>query len=105
VLKASEVVGIEIYTEEAKRIVSHYQNIGQYRNLLNCNKSFENMVKLKYLETTVTNQYCIDEEIQSRLSLENALCHSLQSLLSSLKTNIELCKSTFFRVIFYMCET
>jgi len=35
------------------------------------------------LETTLTNQYFIQEEIKNRLKSGNVWCHSLQNLLSS----------------------
>jgi hypothetical protein len=40
--------------------------------------------KFKYFGTIVTNQYCIHEEIESKLYLRNAFCHSDQRLLSFL---------------------
>jgi len=41
------------------------------------------MAYAEYLGTTLTNQNSIQEEIKSRLKLENAGYYSLQDLLSS----------------------
>jgi uncharacterized protein involved in tellurium resistance len=47
------------------------------------NRSFEGVVKFKYLGGTITDQNCMQEEIKSRLNSGNAFYHSVQSLLSS----------------------
>jgi hypothetical protein len=46
-------------------------------------RSFENVAKFKYLETTLTNQTVLREEIKSKLNLGNALYHSVLNLLFS----------------------
>ena len=59
------------------------QNAGKNGNIQIGNKSFENVEQFKYLETTLTNQNSIHEEINSRLKSGNACYHSVQNLLSS----------------------
>jgi hypothetical protein len=56
---------------------------------------------LKYLETTLTNQNSIQEEIKSRLKSGNACYHLVQNLLSSslLSKNLKIkIYRTFLRV-------
>jgi hypothetical protein len=63
--------------------VSHSQKVGQGQSMKIANRSFEDVAKLKYLRTTLTDQNCMQEEIKSRLNSGNACYHSVQSLLSS----------------------
>jgi hypothetical protein len=73
-------------------LLSCHQNVGQNRYINIANRSFENVLQLKYLETTVTNQNLIQEEIKRRLNSGNACYHSVQNLPSSrlLSKNIKL---------------
>jgi hypothetical protein len=47
-------------------LMSYYQKAGQKHSIKIAAKFFENVVKLKYLGTTVTDQKCICKEIKSR---------------------------------------
>jgi hypothetical protein len=69
--------------------MSHHQNAGQNQV---ANRSFENVAQFKHLETTVTNQNLIQEEIKKRLNSGNACYHSVQNLFSSrlLSKNVKI---------------
>jgi hypothetical protein len=68
--EANGEVGLEVNTEKTKyMVVSYHQNVQQNHTLLITNKSSENVAEFNYLGTTVANQNCIHEEIQSRLHL------------------------------------
>jgi hypothetical protein len=45
-------------------LVSRCQKAGQRQNIKIGNRSFENVVKFKYLGTILTDQNCIHEEIE-----------------------------------------
>jgi hypothetical protein len=64
-------------------LLSRHRNTGQNWNIKIAKKSFENVSKLKYLWTAVTNQNLIQEEIKRRLNSSNTWYHSVQNLLSS----------------------
>jgi hypothetical protein len=64
---------LEVSTETRKYIFeSHEQNTGQNYHTKEDNISFKNVTKLASLETPITNQNCMHEEIISRLNARNA---------------------------------
>jgi hypothetical protein len=90
-------------------LMSRYQKAGQKHNIKIANRSFEDVIKFKYLGTTVTEKNCMNEEIKSRLNSGNACYHPVQSLLSShlLYSNlkIKIYKTIILPVVLYGCET
>jgi len=59
------------------------QDAWQSHNINNDDISCERVGGLRYLETALTNENSIQEEIKSRLKSGNAYYHSVQNLLSS----------------------
>jgi hypothetical protein len=73
-LGASKEVGLEVNQEKTKYILmSRSQKTGQNHSIKIANRSFEDVVKFKYLGTTLTDQNHMHEEIKSRLNSGNAL--------------------------------
>jgi hypothetical protein len=72
----SRVAGIEkintnIYCNcGSYMLLSRHQNAGQSYDI--ANRRFENVAKLRYLGSTITNQNLIQEEIERRLNSGNA---------------------------------
>jgi hypothetical protein len=59
-LDARKVVGLEVNPEKTKyMLVSRCQKAGQKQSMKVGNRSFESVVKFKYLGTTLTDQNCI----------------------------------------------
>jgi hypothetical protein len=60
-------------------LLSCLQNAEQNRNIENSKTSFENVAKIRYFGTKVTNGNLIQEEIKGRLNSVNACCHSVKN--------------------------
>jgi hypothetical protein len=90
-------------------LMSHSQKIRQKHNTKRANRSFEDVMKFKYLGKTLTDQNCMHEEIMSRLNSGNACYHLVQSLLSSCllprNVKVKIYKTIIFPVVLYGCET
>jgi hypothetical protein len=62
-------------------LMSRHQKAGQNHYIKIANISFENVVRFKYLRTTVTYQNFIQGKIKRRLNSGNAFYHSAQNLI------------------------
>jgi hypothetical protein len=75
-LDAGKEVGLEVNPEKSKYMLRPpYQKAGQRHCIKKANSSFEYVVALKYLGTTLTDQNCMHEEIKSRLNSGNSCYH------------------------------
>ena len=75
---ATKEIGLEVNAHKTKYMtVSRDQNAGRIHNMKVDNSSIERVEEFKYLETTLTNQNSIQEEIKSRLKLGNACYYSV----------------------------
>jgi len=69
---AAREIGLEVSADKTKYMVmSGDQNAGRIHSVRMDNGTFEMVEEFKYLETTLTNQNVIQEEIKSRLSSGN----------------------------------
>jgi hypothetical protein len=102
--------GLEINPEKSKYMFkSCCKKAGQKHSIKIANRSFEDVTKFRYLGKPVTDQFCMNEEIKSRLNSRNACYHSVQSLLSSRllsgNVQIKIYKTIVLPVVLYVCVT
>jgi hypothetical protein len=90
-------------------LLFRHQNPGLNHNIKRGDRSFENVVQLKYLGKTVTNQNLIQETIKRRLNSSKTCYRSVQNLSSSrlLSRNLKMIiyETTILPVVLYGCET
>jgi hypothetical protein len=83
--------------------------LGQNQNIRNCNEYFENVAKLKYLWTTLTNENDIRNEVKSIINSGNDCCYSVQNTLSSplisKSLRIKVYETVIFPLVLYGCES
>jgi hypothetical protein len=90
--------------------MSRSQKTGQKYSIKITKRSFEHVVKFRYLGTTLTdqNQNHMHKEIKSRLNSGNACYHSVQILLSSRllcrKLKVKIYKNIILPAVLYGCE-
>ena len=82
---ASKETGLEVSGDIIKYMVMFLdQNAGRSHSIKTDDNSSSEMVEeFKYLGTTLTNQYSLQEEIKSRLKSGNVCYYSVQNLLPS----------------------
>jgi hypothetical protein len=80
-LEASRDIGLQVSAENTEYMnMSRHPNLGQNQRMNIDNESFENVAKLKYLGTTLSNQNDLHDENKSKLKLGNACYYSVQNL-------------------------
>jgi hypothetical protein len=107
-LDASKEVGLPVNLEKTNYMLMSRKKAGRKHGIKIANRSFEDLAKLKYLGTTLTDQNCMQEGIRSRLNSGNACYHSVQSLLSSRllsrNVNVKIYKTIILSVVLYGCK-
>jgi hypothetical protein len=71
-LDAGKKIGLQVNSEKTKYMLMSCKKAGKRQNIKIANGSIEIVAKLKYLGTTITDQNCKQEEINSRLSSGNS---------------------------------
>jgi hypothetical protein len=109
-LDDSKEIGLEVNPEKTKyMLMSCSRKIGQKHSTKIASRPFEDVEKFKFLRTTLTDQNCLHEEIQSVLNLGNACNHSVQSLpsshLQSRNLKVKMYKTIILPDVLYGCET
>jgi hypothetical protein len=98
-----------VNSEKTKYMLMSHKKAGQKHSIQIANRSFEVVAKFKYFLTTLSDQNCMQEELDSGLNSGNVCYHSVQSLLSSrlLSRNVKvkIYKTIILPVVFYGCET
>jgi hypothetical protein len=107
---ATKEIGLEVNADKTKYMVmSRDRNARRGHSLKIDNSSTERVEEFKYLGTTLTDQNSVQEEIKSRLMLQNACYHSVQNLLSSrllsINLKIKIYRTIILLVVLYGCET
>jgi hypothetical protein len=83
-LVASKETGLEVNVDKTKYMVmSRERNEERDDSVKVDNSSIEKVEEFKLLETILTDQNSIQEEIKSKLESGNVCYHSVQNLLSS----------------------
>jgi hypothetical protein len=111
-LGARKKVALEVNPEKTKYMLKpRSQKVGQMRSINTATTSFEDVAKLSYLVTALTDHNCIHKEIKSRLKSGNACYQSVQSLLflssrlPSKNVKVKIYKTIIQLIILYGCET
>jgi len=107
---AGREIELDVNADKTKYMVmSRDQNAGRSHSIKTVNSSFERGEDFEYLETILTPQNSIQEEIKSSLQSGNACYHSVQNLLSSdlqyKNLKIKIHRTMILPVVMYGCET